>query len=130
MSVSGDDPCVCTANYHKVAIFLLSAVCRHSMIVQAMNTATFHSRLGVLGLSVLRFAAMTGVQYETARHWGVVGAPTEVSTMGAADAGNDGPVGISEAARKGFATATPPISCGEPPANPAAKHPDRQRRGH
>ena len=45
---------------------------RHSMIVQAMNTATFHSRLGVLGLSMRRFAAMTGVQYETARHWGVV----------------------------------------------------------
>ena len=36
------------------------------------DTATFHSRLGVLGLSVRRFAAMTGVQYETARHWGVV----------------------------------------------------------
>jgi hypothetical protein len=36
-----------------------------------MNTAAFHSRLGVLGLSVRRFAAMTGVQYETARHWGV-----------------------------------------------------------
>ena len=45
---------------------------RHSMIVRAMNTATFHSRLGVLGLSVRRFAAMTGVQYETARRWGVV----------------------------------------------------------
>ena len=44
----------------------------HSMIVQAMNTATFHSRLGVLGLSTRRFAAMTGVEYETARHWGVV----------------------------------------------------------
>src|SRR3984893_5331728 len=45
---------------------------RHSTIVQAMNTTTFHSRLGVLGLSMRRFAAMTGVQYETARHWGVV----------------------------------------------------------
>ncbi len=45
---------------------------RHSTIVQAMNTATFHSRLGVLGLSLRSFAAMTGVQYETARHWGVV----------------------------------------------------------
>jgi hypothetical protein len=43
----------------------------HTMIVQAMNTATFHSRLGALGLSMRRFAAMTGVQYETARHWGV-----------------------------------------------------------
>jgi hypothetical protein len=36
-----------------------------------MNTAAFHSRLAVLGLSVRRFAAITGVQYETARHWGV-----------------------------------------------------------
>jgi hypothetical protein len=45
---------------------------RHSMIAQTMNTATFQSRLGVLGLSVRRFAAMTGVQYETARHWGVM----------------------------------------------------------
>ena len=36
-----------------------------------MNPASFHARLGVLGLSVRRFAAMTGVQYETARHWGV-----------------------------------------------------------
>ena len=45
---------------------------RHSTIVQAMNTATFHSRLGVLGLSLRSFAAMTGVQYETAWHWGVV----------------------------------------------------------
>ncbi len=44
---------------------------RHSTIVQAMNTTTFHSRLGILGLSLRSFAAMTGVQYETARHWGV-----------------------------------------------------------
>jgi hypothetical protein len=36
-----------------------------------MNSATFHARLDVLGLSVRRFAAMTGVHYETARHWGV-----------------------------------------------------------
>jgi hypothetical protein len=36
-----------------------------------MNSADFHDRLDVLGLSVRRFAAMTGVQYETARHWGV-----------------------------------------------------------
>jgi hypothetical protein len=35
-----------------------------------MNTPAFRSRLGILGLSVRRFAAMTGVQYETARHWG------------------------------------------------------------
>ena len=45
----------------------------HPVIVQAMNTAIFHSRLGILGLSVRRFAAMTGVRSETARHWGVVG---------------------------------------------------------
>ena len=44
-----------------------------------MNSAAFHARLGVLGLSVRRFAAMTGVQYETARHWGVArnGRPQE-----------------------------------------------------
>jgi hypothetical protein len=36
----------------------------------AMNTLGFRVRLGVLGLSVRRFAAMTGVHYETARHWG------------------------------------------------------------
>jgi hypothetical protein len=35
-----------------------------------MNNSGFRSRLGVLGLSVRRFAAMTGVKYETARHWG------------------------------------------------------------
>jgi hypothetical protein len=35
-----------------------------------MNPAAFHDRLDVLGLSVRQFAAMTGVQYETARHWG------------------------------------------------------------
>jgi hypothetical protein len=40
------------------------------MIGRAMNSAAFHARLSVLGLSVRRFAAMTGVQYETARHWG------------------------------------------------------------
>jgi hypothetical protein len=38
--------------------------------VRTMNIAAFRSRLGVLGLSVRSFAAMTGVQYETARHWG------------------------------------------------------------
>jgi hypothetical protein len=38
-----------------------------------MNPAAFHDRLAVLGLSVRRFAAMTGVQYATARHWGVAG---------------------------------------------------------
>jgi hypothetical protein len=37
---------------------------------RAMNTVAFRARLGVLGLSVRSFAAMTGVQYETARHWG------------------------------------------------------------
>jgi hypothetical protein len=31
----------------------------------AMNTLGFRVRLGVLGLSVRRFAAMTGVHYET-----------------------------------------------------------------
>ena len=36
-----------------------------------MNTATFHSRLGVLGLSLRNFAAMTEVQFETARHLGM-----------------------------------------------------------
>jgi hypothetical protein len=36
----------------------------------AMNTLAFRIRLGVLGLSVRRFAAITGVHYETARHWG------------------------------------------------------------
>jgi hypothetical protein len=35
-----------------------------------MNPAAFHDRLDILGLSVRQFAAMTGVQYETARHWG------------------------------------------------------------
>ncbi len=45
---------------------------RHSMFGRAMNTASFHSRLSVLGLSVRGFAAMTGVQYDTARHWGVM----------------------------------------------------------
>ena len=37
-----------------------------------MNILAFRSRLGFLGLSVRRFAAMTGVTYGTARHWGVV----------------------------------------------------------
>jgi hypothetical protein len=35
-----------------------------------MNAPAFRARLGILGLSVRGFAAMTGVQYETARHWG------------------------------------------------------------
>jgi hypothetical protein len=35
-----------------------------------MNPAAFHDRLDVLGLSIRRFAAMTGVTYTTARHWG------------------------------------------------------------
>ena len=35
-----------------------------------MDKPVFRCRLRVLGLSVRRFAAMTGVQYETARHWG------------------------------------------------------------
>jgi hypothetical protein len=39
-------------------------------IGRAMSIAAFRSRLGVLGLSVRSFAAMTGVHYETARHWG------------------------------------------------------------
>ena len=37
-----------------------------------MNTIASRARLGVLGVSVRGFAALTGVQYETARHWGVV----------------------------------------------------------
>ena len=44
---------------------------RQSTIGRAMNSAGFHARLGFLGLSVRQFAAMTGVQYETALHWGV-----------------------------------------------------------
>jgi hypothetical protein len=43
---------------------------RPSIIGHAMNRATLHSRLGFLGLSLRSFATMTGVQYETARHWG------------------------------------------------------------
>ena len=39
-------------------------------IGRTLSTAAFRSRLGVLGLSVRSFAAMTGVHYETARHWG------------------------------------------------------------
>jgi hypothetical protein len=39
-------------------------------IGRTMSIVAFRSRLGVLGLSVRRFAAMTGVHYETARHWG------------------------------------------------------------
>jgi hypothetical protein len=75
--LQGDDHRVWTLNDQLAEIFLLTDGSMerglpHSMIVQAMNTATFHSRLGVLGLSMRRFAAMTGVQYETARHWGVV----------------------------------------------------------
>jgi hypothetical protein len=35
-----------------------------------MSIAAIRSRLCVLGLSVRSFAAMTGVHYETARHWG------------------------------------------------------------
>jgi hypothetical protein len=42
----------------------------HSMIGRTMNKAAFCSYLAVLGLSVRSFAAMTGVHYETARHWG------------------------------------------------------------
>ena len=39
-------------------------------IGRTMSIAAFRSRLGLLGLSVRSFAAMTGVHYETARHWG------------------------------------------------------------
>jgi hypothetical protein len=39
-------------------------------IGRTMSTLAFRARLGVLGLSVRSFAAMTGVHYETARHWG------------------------------------------------------------
>jgi hypothetical protein len=39
-------------------------------IGRVMSIAAFRSRLGMLGLSVRSFAAMTGVHYETARHWG------------------------------------------------------------
>jgi hypothetical protein len=43
---------------------------RHPTIGRAMNVDAFRSRLGILGLSVRRFAAMTGVSFGTARHWG------------------------------------------------------------
>jgi hypothetical protein len=43
---------------------------RKEVMGRTMNTVAFRARLGVLGLSVRSFAAMTGVQYETARHWG------------------------------------------------------------
>jgi hypothetical protein len=43
---------------------------RHLMIVGKSNSVAFRSRLEALRLSVRSFAAMTGVQYETARHWG------------------------------------------------------------
>jgi hypothetical protein len=43
---------------------------RQTSIGRAVNTASFHFRLGVRGLSVRGFAAMTGVQYEIARHRG------------------------------------------------------------
>jgi hypothetical protein len=48
-------------------------------IGRTMSIAAFRSRLGVLGLSVRSFAAMTGVHYETARHWGGIrsGLPQE-----------------------------------------------------
>jgi hypothetical protein len=81
---------------------------RHSMIVQAMNTATFHSRLGVLGLSTRRDdggAVRDGAALGCRAAW----APTGVSALGAADAGNDGPVGVSKAARQGSAPAAPEI---------------------
>jgi hypothetical protein len=45
------------------------AVVRHSTLNRLMNTATFLPPR-CLGLSVRRFGAITGVQYETARHWG------------------------------------------------------------
>ena len=80
-------------------------------IGRTMNTAAFRSRLGVLGLSVRSFAAMTGVHYETARHWGGSrsGNSPGVSALGAADARNDGPDCISEAARRRGETATAQI---------------------
>jgi hypothetical protein len=68
-----------------------------------MNPAAFHDRLDVHGLSIRRFAAITGVTYTTARHWGwrTSWTPAEVSALGSADAGNDGSDGLSEAARSG-----------------------------
>ena len=74
-----------------------------------MNTATFHTRLGVLGLSVRRFAAVTGVQYETARHWGVVrhGHPQDFPRWVPLMLEMDGPNGITETARQDSALATP-----------------------
>jgi hypothetical protein len=63
------------------------------LIVQAMNTASFHSRLGILGLSIRRIAAMTALGRNAA--W----SPTGVPALGAVDAGNYGPVGITETAQ-------------------------------
>jgi hypothetical protein len=39
-------------------------------MVGTMISTAFRSRLDTLGLSVRSFVAMTGVQYETVRHWG------------------------------------------------------------
>ena len=95
-----------------------------------MNTATFHSRLGILGLSMRRFAAMTGVQYETARHWGVVrhGHPQEFPRW----------VPLMLEMMDPSVSRKPPDKALLRPRPDAASHhpivrqqrPDRQRRGH
>ena len=72
---------------------------RHDTIGPTMDRATSRSRLGVLTLSVRGFGATPeGVVRESA----ALGrdaerAPAGVPTLGAADAGSDGPDGISEA---------------------------------
>jgi hypothetical protein len=57
----------------RFAAISVDAAARAGAMCGPMNPAAFHDRLAVLGLSVRRFAAMTGVQYATARHWGVAG---------------------------------------------------------
>ena len=88
-----------------------AARCAPSTIGWSMNRATFRSRLGVLGLSVRGFAAMTEVQYRNRPALGQDGKrpSPDLPTLGAADAGNDGPDSISEAAGRGRAQAIPEI---------------------
>ena len=59
-----------------------------------MNNSGFRSRLGVLGLSVRRFAAMMGVRDSATLGRCAERAPAGVPALGSADAGNDGPDGI------------------------------------
>ena len=58
-----------TAIFSVDAMRRSGAVCAIRRLIEP-RTQRLSSRLDVLGLSVRRFAAMTGVQYETARHWG------------------------------------------------------------